>query len=74
MTNDGQGNYSLTSRESRALALICSGVRYSEVARQLGVTVNTIHRYASTFFRACDCHSRGELRELMARQTERKAA
>lgn len=74
MTNDGKGNFSLTDRESTVLALMCGPRRYRQIAQDLGISINTVHRYAAMFFRACNCHCRAELAELMQGRSGEKAA
>ncbi len=74
MKNDGKGNYTLSPREAQVLAMICDGRPYKHIAYDLGISTNTVHRHAASFFRACGCHDRESLCELLRLDRERKAA
>ncbi len=40
----------LTPREQEVLDLLCSGSKYHEVAKKLGMSINTVRKHASNIY------------------------
>lgn len=54
------GNASLTTQESRLLALLARGLTYEAAGLELGVSVNTIRNYVRSIYDKLHVHSKGE--------------
>lgn len=65
MTNDGKGNFRLSPREQQVLRLMCDGLTYRMIGVSLGMSVNTVHRYAASFFRAFQLTDRSQLADFI---------
>lgn len=47
----------LTAREIDVLRLMARGCRYADIAKQLGITKNTVASYIKSAYRKLDVHS-----------------
>lgn len=54
----GAGVAALTARERDVLALVCRGMADKEVARALGVSLNTARNHVAALYRKIGVHSR----------------
>ncbi|WP_166459735.1 response regulator transcription factor [Amycolatopsis pithecellobii] len=50
----------LTPRELDLVRELDSGFSYQEIARQLGLTTETVRTYSKSLYTKLDAHSRGE--------------
>lgn len=56
--------YGLTRREEEILGLIFQDLKNEEIARQIGITRNTLHKHLQNIYRKCGVSSRWELMKL----------
>ena len=49
----------LTARERDILAVMCQGLADKEIARRLGISLNTVRNHVATIYRKIDVHRRG---------------
>lgn len=51
----------ITKKEKEALSFVCKGLRNSEIANKMNVSVNTIKMHLQNIYKKTDCKSRGQL-------------
>jgi DNA-binding NarL/FixJ family response regulator len=51
----------LTDRQLQTLSLLCSGKENKEIAKELGVSINTVGNYTNYLFQLFEVHNRVEL-------------
>lgn len=56
----GEGRTSLTSQETRLLALLARGLTYQAAGDHMGVSVNTIRNYIRSIYEKLQVHSKSE--------------
>jgi DNA-binding NarL/FixJ family response regulator len=54
------GEIELAERESQVLTLVAKGFNFNEIARMLGVSVNTVKTHVYRIYQKLSVHSRGE--------------
>ncbi|QYK02000.1 helix-turn-helix transcriptional regulator [Shewanella psychrotolerans] len=59
----------ITKKEKEVLSFVCKGLRNSEIANKMNVSVNTIKMHLQNIYKKTDCKSRGQLLVKYQQQT-----